>query len=53
LLSLSFEFQEIVESLWRRRSKKRLSLNLLLKRTKTISWMKMMKNCLIALNVVA
>jgi hypothetical protein len=53
LFMLFFELSEIVESLWKQRSKKRLSLNSLLKRTKTSSWMKMMKNCLIVLNVVA
>jgi hypothetical protein len=53
LLSLFFEFQEIVESLWKWRSKKRLLLNSLLKRTKTNSWMWITKNCLIMLNVVA
>jgi hypothetical protein len=53
LLLLFFEFQKIVESLWKRRSKKRLSFNSLLKRTRRNSWMKMMKNCLIVLNVVA
>jgi hypothetical protein len=53
LFSLFFEFQKIVESFWKRRSKKRLSFNLLLKRMKTNSWMKMTKNCLIVLNVVA
>ncbi len=53
LLSLLLEFQEIVESLWRRRSKKRLSLKSLLKRTRTNLSMRMTKNCLITLSIVA
>jgi hypothetical protein len=53
LLSFSFEFQEIVESLWRRKSKKRLSLNSLLKKTRTRTLIKMTKNSLTVLNIVA
>jgi hypothetical protein len=52
LFSLSFEFQEIIESLLKRRSKKRLSLSSLLKTTRTNSSTRMTKNFSIALNVV-